>query len=302
MTSAAVVIPCHSDDRWDLLRGAVVSARAQQPAEVIVVVDHNPGLYERLRATTSEVTVLANRFTRGVSGTRNTGAFHATTDLVAFLDDDIVAAAGWLDRMTAPFADPAVVGAGSAIRPNWLRQRPSWFPDEFLWAVGGSYPGLPVSTAPVRNVWSAGMVVRRAAFLAVDGFRTGFGKVGNRMRPEDTELCLRMAAGGGRWMYVPEAVIEHAVPAGRDDLRHFVRRCWQEGRGKIAMAGLNAGDSLTSERDYLRRVLPRALAREVGAGVRGRGRDHLGRAAAIVLGVALAGLGATTELAAPRRS
>ncbi|MBG0564216.1 glycosyltransferase family 2 protein [Actinoplanes aureus] len=301
MTSVAVVIACHSEERWDLLLGAIASARAQQPAEVIVVVDHNPALRDRLRTAAAGVTVLANRYTRGVSGTRNTGAEHAATDLVAFLDDDIVAAPGWLQRLIVVFGDPAVVGAGSAIRPNWLRARPRWFPDEFLWAVGGSYPGLPTSTAPVRNVWSAGMVVRRDAFRAAGGFRTEFGKVGDRMKPEDTELCLRMAAAGGRWMFVPEAVIQHAVPAGRDDLRHFVRRCWQEGRGKVAMSALKSGEGLTSERDYARRVLPRAVAREMAAAARGRGADHLRRAGAILFGAGLAGLGAATELVASRR-
>jgi GT2 family glycosyltransferase len=297
VNSVAVVIPCHSDDRWGSLLGAIESAQAQNPAEVIVVVDHNPGLYARLRDTVTGITALENRYTRGVSGNRNTGAEHARTDLVAFLDDDIAAEPGWLARLVAQFDDPAVVGAGSAIRPNWLRPRPTWFPDEFLWAVGGSYPGLPTSAAPVRNVWSAGMVVRREAFLAVGGFRTEFGKVGSGSRPEDTELCLRMGATGGKWMFVPTAVIDHVVPPGRDNLRYFVRRCWQEGRGKIAMAGLNSGDSLSSERDYVRRTLPLALVREVGDAVRGRGAVHLKRAGAIMLGAGLAGFGAARELA-----
>ena len=55
-------------------------------------------------------------------------------------------------------------------------------------------PGMPTVTAPIRNVWSASMVVRRETFMAVGGFRTGFGKLGGQNRPEDTELCLRMSA------------------------------------------------------------------------------------------------------------
>jgi GT2 family glycosyltransferase len=299
--SVSVVIPCHRQDRWDYLVAAVASAQAQgvAPAEVIVVVDHNPQLYARIRRDIAGVTVLENRFARGVSGNRNTGAFHAGAELVAFLDDDVVAAPDWLGKLVAPFVDSAVVGTGGSIRPNWLRARPVWFPEEFLWAVGGSYTGLPTTTAPIRNVWSASMVVRRAAFLAVDGFRADFGKVGDRMRPEDTELCLRMGRTGC-WMYVPDAVIAHAVPAGRDDFRHFVRRCFAEGRGKIQMAGLNAGDSLGAERDYLRRTLPRALVRELSDAGRGRGVAHALRAGAVVLGVAVAGLGATVEMVSGR--
>ena len=166
MTSAtpvqvSIVIPCHSERGWDTLVGAVASALAQQPPPtgVIVVVDHNPRLYDRARRELSGVTVLQNGFARGASGTRNTGARHTTTPLVAFLDGDITAGPQWLAQLVAPFDDPAVVGTGGAIAAAWERTRPSWLPDELLWAVGASYTGMPVITAPVRNVWSASMAV-----------------------------------------------------------------------------------------------------------------------------------------------
>jgi GT2 family glycosyltransferase len=301
--AVSVVIPCHSEERWTCLVKAIESANAQHltPAEIVVVVDHNPTLFNRIRSEIAGVTVLENRYAKGVSGNRNTGAFHTTTDLIAFLDDDAIADANWLSRLVAPFADPNVVGTGGGINPNWQRSRPSWFPDEFLWAVGGSYTGMPTETAPIRNVWSASMAVRRTRFLAVGGFLAGFGKDGNRNRPEDTELCIRMGAEGGRWMYVPDAVIAHAVPAGRDNFRFFVKRCYAEGRGKVQMAGLNAGDSLGSERDYLRRTLPRAVVRELGDLGRGRGVRHGLRAGAVFVGVAVAGFGAAVQIAANAR-
>src|SRR5207248_2575735 len=80
------------------------------------------------------------------------------------------------------------------IRPAWETARPAWVPDEFLWAWGGSYTGMPTATARVRNVWSASMAVRREVFAKVAGFRAGFGKVGARARPADPDLCLRTAA------------------------------------------------------------------------------------------------------------
>jgi glucosyl-dolichyl phosphate glucuronosyltransferase len=307
MTSPAVsvVIPCHSEERWTCLMEAITSARTQRlvPAQVVVVVDHNPRLYDRIRRELPDVTVLENRYAKGVSGNRNTGAFHTTTELIAFLDDDAVADPEWLGRLIAPFADPDVVGTGGRISPRWLRARPTWFPDEFLWAVGGSYTGMPTTTAPIRNVWSASMAVRRERFLAVGGFRTGFGKDGNVNRPEDTELCLRMSRGGGRWMYVPGASIRHRVPASASTFGFFLRRCYAEGRGKVQMAGLADGtDSLGSERDYLRRTLPRALVRELGDAGRGRGMVHALRAGAVVAGVAAAGVGAAVEMVAAART
>jgi len=303
--SVSIVIPTHSEQRWPLLVRTVASARSQlYPAdEIVVVVDHNQALFRRARRDLAGVTVLENLYTQGVSGNRNTGAFHTRTPLIAFLDDDTIAATDWLNRLVAPFADPDVIGTGGGISPAWEGTRPKWMPDEFLWAVGGSYAGMPTRTAPIRNVWSASMVVRRDTFQAVGGFRTGFGKLGGQNRPEDTELCLRMSAlAGGTWMYVPDAVIRHAVPASASTFAFFLRRCYAEGRGKVQMAGLLEGSkSLSSERDYLR-SLPRAVARNIADAARGRGLAYALRAGGVLAGVAAAGVGGAAETLAGRRA
>ena len=145
-----MVIPCHTERRWNHLVASVHSVLAQSvsPVEIVVVVDHNPAMFARAQRELDGVTVMQNRFQRGASGTRNTGAFHTDTPVIALLDGDSRARPGWLARLVAPFADPRVVGTGGAIMPAWERHQPSWFPGEFLWAVGGSYTGQPTRTAP----------------------------------------------------------------------------------------------------------------------------------------------------------
>ncbi|MEV6600930.1 glycosyltransferase [Actinoplanes sp. NPDC051346] len=303
--AVSIVIPTHTEQRWASLVRTVAAVKSQlyTPAEIVVVVDHNPALYRRARRDLGGVTVLENLYNQGVSGNRNTGAFHTSTSLIAFVDDDVIMDTDWLGNLIGPFADPRVIGAGGGIAPAWEGPEPRWMPAEFLWAVGGSYAGLPTTTSRVRNVWSAGMVVRRDAFLAVGGFRTGFGKLGSQNRPEDTELCLRMSGlNGGHWMYVPDAVIRHEVPAERSTFAWFVRRCYAEGRGKVAMAGLLDGsESLGSERDYLR-SLPKAVVRNLLAAGRGRGLHHALKAGGVLAGVAAAGWGGLVETIAARRT
>lgn len=303
--AVSIIIPTHTEQRWSALVRTVASARSQTyaPAEIIVVVDHNPALFRRARRDLAGVTVLENLYAQGVSGNRNTGAFHTSTSLIAFLDDDTVASPEWLAGLVMPFADPTVVGTGGGILPAWSGAEPRWMPPEFLWAVGGSYAGMPTTTAPIRNVWSASMVVRRETFLAVGGFRTGFGKLGDQNRPEDTELCLRMSAlAGGQWIYVPHATIRHEVPAARSTFGFFLRRCYAEGRGKVAMAGLLDGSqSLGSERDYLR-SLPKAVIRNLVATTRGRGVHHAMKAGGVLAGIAAAGFGGVVETVAARRT
>jgi GT2 family glycosyltransferase len=298
-TDASIVIPTHTERRWDSLSRTVASALAQEhrAAEVIVVVDHNPEMAARVKREMPGVTVLENDSARGASGTRNTGAFHSRTPLIAFLDDDTVASPAWLEGLIAPFTDPAVIGAGGGILPAWERTRPRWMPDELLWTVGVSYTGMPTSVAEIRNVWSASMMVRRDAFVKVGGFRVGFGKLGDQNRPEDTELCLRIsAATGGHWMYVPGATIEHEVPLGRSTFRFFLRRCYAEGRGKVQMAALlPRTQKLGAEQEYLRRTLPRAVTGNLAAAWSGRGAYHALRAATVLAAVAAAGLGGGVE-------
>jgi GT2 family glycosyltransferase len=300
-----VVVPCHHDRQWPLLRRSIESVLAQRPApaRVIVAVDHNEPLRARLRDTYPQVTVVANRYPRrGVSGNRNSGARLLDTPLIALLDGDAAAEPGWLAAPRAPFVDPSVCGVGGAITPDWAGPRPRWVPEEFLWAWGGAYAGLPTTAGPVRNVWSASMAVRAEAFRAVGGFRVDFGKVGEKSRPEDTDLCLRMShATGGTWWYAPDARVRHPVGADKALLRYFLGRCYQEGRGKIALARLNHGPaSLSSERGYLLGTVPRAVLRGATAPLRGNAAALL-PTAAMLAGVGAAGCGALVELTGGRR-
>ncbi len=292
----SVVIATHAENNWAGLMKAVDSVRAQRPCppRIVVSVDHNPTLSGRLRADHRDLVVVDNQGSdRGASGTRNAGAAVVDTEFLAFLDDDEVAEPEWLEELLAPFGNPDVVGTGGRYAPMWEVSRPAWFPDELAWVVGGHHSGMPTVASPVRNVWSGNMAVRTSAFRRAGGFRADFGKVGKRSRPEDTDLCIRVASGhpGSTWMYLPEAKIHHNVPAERSSLRFFLLRCYSEGRGKVELSrSLPAEGTLDVERLYLRRTIPHGVAanlREASAAA--------GRAMAIVVGVMAAGTGATVS-------
>ena len=191
--------------------------------------------------------------------------------------------------MTVHFADPAVAGVGGRVDPLWATARPNWFPGEFDWTVGASYSGMPEPTAQVRNVWSNNMALRRAAFDAAGGFREDFGKVGAASRPEDTELCLRVTSGS--WLYEPASAVGHWVPAPRATLRYFLRRCYEEGKGKAQIAVMDgAATSTSAERSYTMRVLPGAVGRGLREAATGDRSGAL-RSAAIIGGFAMAAAG-----------
>ncbi len=290
--AVSVVIAAYSARRWQYLRDAVMSVlRQTRPAlELIVVIDHNPDLLARARREFPAVTILPNSGARGASAARNTGVAACHGDVLAFLDDDALAEAGWLEALTRHFADENVVGVGGRVDPLWAGVRPRWFPPEFDWAVGASYRGMPAAAGPVRNVWSNNMAIRRSAFEAVGGFREDFGKVGTRSRPEDTDLCLRAK---GVWVYEPAGLAGHRVPPERARLGYFLRRCFHEGRGKAGLAALDgAARSTSAERRYASHVLPAAMARGLRDTLRGDVSGLL-RSTAIAAGFAAAVVGFT---------
>jgi glucosyl-dolichyl phosphate glucuronosyltransferase len=299
--AATIVLATHDTARWPLLVTVVKSllAEREQPGDMVICVDHNDELRDRVRAAWPHVTTVENKYGRGASSARNTGAECAHTPLIAFLDDDVRIQEGWLSRLLDPFADPAVVGTGGGVVARWQAGRPGWFPEEFDWVVGASYRGMPTERSTVRNVWSENMAVRAGVFHAVGGFRVGFGKIGDRSRPEDTDLCIRMSArmAGATWVYVPDAVTEHHVPARRASLSFFIRRAFAEGRGKVEMSNLlGRQEKLRDERDYLRRTLPAGISAGLRTAVRHGDPNGLLKSGAIVAGVLAAGAGAFTEM------
>lgn len=296
--STSVVIATHSPERTESLNKAVTSALIQAPAQVIVSVDQDADLAAQVAARFPDVRVVLNDSDRGAAATRNRGVAAATTPYIAFLDDDAVADAGWLDALVAPLESPSVVGVGGHVAPLWEEESAEWFPEEFYWAIGATYKGMRGDPGPVRNVWSENMIVRRDQFLAVGGFRSGYGKTGNVSAPEDTDLCLRLADSvpGSSWMYEPAAKVAHLVPKDRASLRFLLRRSFNEGKAKTEMMRMHAveggsGANLSDEKRHALATVPRGIAQQAWSGIRFGDRLAARRARAGALALAAAAVG-----------
>ncbi|HEV3358409.1 MAG TPA: glycosyltransferase family 2 protein [Pseudonocardiaceae bacterium] len=280
----SVVICAYTERRWVELLRAIDSAAEQQPgpAEILVVVDHNPALAERLRShVDSSVTVTENTRQRGLSGARNTALAQVKGEVIAFLDDDAYAGPGWLAALTAPFGDPDVHAVGGAATPVWPGERPVTLParrgggatpvrGELDWVVGCTYHGQPRTLAQVRNVMGCNMAFRASVFSRVGGFTEGIGRVGTLpLGCEETELCIRLrhADRNVRILFEPAALVHHQVSADRLSWSYLRRRSYAEGVSKAAIAKLvGADDALSTERAYTSRIIPLAVLRELASG------------------------------------
>ena len=177
--------------------------------------------------------------------------------------------------------------------PCWSSTAPWWMPDEFLWVVGCSYAGLPVSVAVIRNPIGANMSFRREVFAKVGGFSESLGRVGTLpVGCEETELCLRVGAqfGDGSIIHQPAAKVSHHVTPERAEFSYFVRRCWSEGFSKAIVTRLaERPDSLSTERSYVTNTVIPAIGRECARAATGD-RHAGGRAGTLAIGTAITGI------------
>ncbi len=292
----SVILCAYTEDRWNDLLAAIGSVQRQTflPREIIVVIDHNQALLERVREQVPGVVTVENTEVRGLRGARNSGIAVARGEIIAFLDDDAVATPDWLWLLCEGYTDPQVLGTGGEVTPSWVDNKPAWLPEEFYWVVGCTYRGMPETVRAIRNPIGANMSFRHEVFDTVGDFHSQNGHVGPRHAGgcEETELCIRARQ---RWpqsvfLYQPQALVFHRVPASRVSWYYFYWRCYVEGLAKAAMAGqVGAKDGLATERSYTLRTLPEGIIRGVSDALFRHDPTGFARAGAIVVG-----LGATT--------
>jgi mycofactocin system glycosyltransferase len=139
----------------------------------------------------------------GPAAARNAGRAAATTELIAFVDDDVDAPDGWLDPLLAHFDDPLV----GLVAPRVAGERGS--PLDL-----GAEPARVRAGTRVSYVPGAAIVVRATAFDAIGGFDPTL-RVG-----EDVDLVWRLDEAGWRCRYEPASVVWHRPrPTGPARLR-----------------------------------------------------------------------------------
>jgi glycosyltransferase involved in cell wall biosynthesis len=304
--AVSVIVCTHTERRIGLLQECVRSLAANEPTphEVLVVVDNNPPLLERLlELLPAQVVLLASKGT-GVSEARNTGIAAATGDVVAFIDDDAVAEPDWLAELSRPFADPAVVGAGGRVLPRWARPN-RHLPDELLWVVGCTYAGHPTTAQPITRPIGCNMAMRRAAVVEVGAFAKDFGPSGPTLKSHSNEenalaVQLRAAYGQDCLRYAPGAVVHHFVPASRGTWRYLWHRCVAEGVSKADLRLRYGASAMGYDRGYARATLLPAIWRYAVRAVAEADTRAGARAVAGAGGLLVTAIAYATRLAAAR--
>jgi mycofactocin system glycosyltransferase len=202
-----VLIPVR--DRAVLLDHCLSALGNRYPVLVVDDGSEDPGAVADVAA--AHGAALVRRPVNGGPGAaRNTGLLGVATDLVAFLDSDCVPEPGWIERLAAHLADPAV--AAAAPRMVAVPAGASWAGRYTTAACCLDLGGAEARVVPgtrVAYVPTAALVVRRAALA-------GGGSVFDPALRwgEDVDLVWRLHAAGWRIRYEPAARVSHREPDG----------------------------------------------------------------------------------------
>lgn len=271
------VITCtyHTDNYQNLLD--VVASLLNQTyhkLEIIIVIDGNEELYQRIAATYQNqcnIRVVASAQSVGVSGARDLGIKVAQGDILAFIDDDAVAEKEWIEGLVNTYQKHNAFAVGGKILPMWLSGKPDYLPEELFWLVGLTYEGYDKEGAiEVRNALGCNMSFKREVFERVGGFSQGFGfamKGTSYVQGEEPELALRMKAKVGRGViYNPELIVYHKVQERKTRLGALFRRAFYQGYSKALIKRVSPSSKpLATEQSYLNDLLFKYIPRRVKA-------------------------------------
>ncbi len=295
-STVSVIICAYTERRLPYIYDAVRSVLDQtRPAdEILLVIDHNPELFNRLKAELADKVrvVHHDEGERGAIPADNLGIDLAGGEIVAFMDDDACADRDWLDRLLRHYHDANVAACGGRLISTWDNGRPGWFAEELDWLVGGTYKGHPETRRPVKKLIMCNMSVRRDVFRTTGLFDTSFGRRKDWGTGTESEFFLRMKQQlpDATVIYDPEAIVYHRVPDRRANLRYLVLRSYNEGFHKALIRhafAAPAREVLATENAYLRY----AMNSMTGKLARFYRRGNLGQAAAMMTSVAATGAG-----------
>jgi mycofactocin system glycosyltransferase len=222
LPTVSVVIPVK--DRAEELQRCLASiARIDYPQELlqlIVVDDGSKDLSAMVARQSGALVVPSGGTGRGPAAARNVGARAATGEILAFIDSDCTASAGWLAELLPAFSDARTVAVGGLVDGMCTASAVDRYEAVMSSLSLGARERSGNTGDDTFYLPSCNLLVRRTAFLGVGGFADSM-HVG-----EDVDLTWRLRDEGWTIAYLPVGRIYHEH---RSSLRSFMARRFDYG-------------------------------------------------------------------------
>jgi len=172
---------------------------------------------------------------QGVAYTRTRCAREAKGEIVAFLDDDSTAQAGWLKEIVDFFdAHPEVYSTGGKITPVFLTGIPKWYSRYFFGLVGNfDFADHVKRMTGKRYPCGANMAFRKKVFEEIGYFNPELGRRGNGLiATEEKDIYLRILQYGKQVYYLPQVEVLHKVESNKFDKNYVHKHSMGIGAGE----------------------------------------------------------------------
>jgi glucosyl-dolichyl phosphate glucuronosyltransferase len=242
----SIVIPTFN--RSALLRRTLQSLALSIPyseAVEILVIDN--GSTDKTADTVHEIRQAFTRHnwryvyegTPGLLAARHRGYQESSGNILAYLDDDVLVAADWLNGLKDAFSDPIAALVGGPSRPRYESNPPAWLEALWLKLEGGRSLGwlslidLGTDKKSIDPCFVFGLnySVRRSVLQECGGFNPDTFPTGlQRYRGDgETGLSHKLSTTGHKALYHPDVAVTHLIPASRLALKALEHRGYSQG-------------------------------------------------------------------------
>ena len=180
----------------------------------------------------------------GLSNARNCALKEARGRYILFIDDDETPDPRWLVAYERAMLEHDPDALGGRIEVLFEEgDRPKWLQDELLGFLGQLDHGEACwLTDPATPFYGGNFAVRLDVFERAGDFDADLGRKGEvNAGGEDTEFYRRLLADGMRIRWVPGAIINHRIQAGKLRRSYFLELHYRQGFIEGARKRGNAG-------------------------------------------------------------
>lgn len=277
----SVIIPtCNRPGSLKLALASLVGQALHQSSFEVIVIDNGPTDESATVAGSFQADLCNLRYvvesSPGLHNARHKGLHEASSDILAYIDDDSEPGPEWLAALVQAFGDSNVALVGGNNYPGFEVDPPEWL---LRWWQRPAFRGRALGYLSILDfgegefnidpayVWGCNFTVRKDALLRVGGFHPdAFPSELVRFRGDgETHVSDSIRKFGLQTIFDSRASVRHFVPKERMTKAYFAQRAYDQGISDSfadIRAGQCCGVPLRRRIDWLHSLM-RAYARNL---------------------------------------